>query len=898
MFKFIPALFVAVAAVATCSAADITLSPQGPISTPQAARDAARAVAHDFEHPVRIEVAAGTYPVTGPLVLGAEDSNVTWVAAPGAKPVFTGGRVVSGWTKAGEGLWKADLPEVRAGKWFFEQLWVNGQRATRARTPNKGFFNITAAVAPDVFPGVKETAFRAFSIAPEHFAIFQAIPAAERDGVLVTVTHAWAVGQCRIEALDEGSQSILIKEKSRYPFVEFEPDQRYWAENFRGALDAPGEWYLDRVAGTLFYMPLPGEDMTKAEVIAPVAEKFIVAKGLHHLTFEGLTFAYANYLYPALGLHDGQAAADVDGVIEFEDCRAVWMTNCEVAHTGSHAIYFRNGCRDSVVKHAYLHDLGGGGVRIGETARPAEERVDSAVGVQDSIIQHGGRLHPAACGVLMTHAQHCLVANCDIGDFYYTGVSAGWNWGYGESLSRENGILHNHIHHLGWAYLSDMGGFYGLGVAPGTIVYGNHIHHIASHRYGGWGLYNDEGSTDVRMSNNLVHDTSEAGFHQHYGFYNRVENNIFAFGGKAQIQRSRAEGRTSFFYEHNIVVWDPESKLLDGSDANWKLNEKPLPGEPRDAAIFRNNLYWRTDGKLPENLAGKWTWADWLKMGRDAGTVVADPLFEDLAKRDFRLKPGSPAEKIGFKPWKLEEAGVENKGAEGKAWRALAEKGGVYPSWDTDAKPWPAPVYAVPLQTFEKVGLGTIGIRNAQFKSEGKGDTIGVSEEAASPMPVAGAAGPSKRSLKIQDVPGLEQTYQPILDVFPKWDTGTIHAAFDAMAQPGADWFFEMRSEGGGEYGAGPLVRWIGGQVNAGKDGATKLTTVPAGEWFRVEITATIGGGKFSVALTHQDGKREEFPDLPCKPSWDKAHYLLWSSLGTTKTAFFLDNLRLRCDPK
>jgi hypothetical protein len=57
---------------------------------------------------------------------------------------------------------------------------------------------------------------------------------------LLTVTHAWAVGQCRIKALNEEALAVQIKGRSRYPFVEFEPDQRYWVENFRAALDAPG----------------------------------------------------------------------------------------------------------------------------------------------------------------------------------------------------------------------------------------------------------------------------------------------------------------------------------------------------------------------------------------------------------------------------------------------------------------------------------------------------------------------------------------------------------------------------------------------------------------------------------------------------------------------------------
>ena len=873
------------ALVADTDAAEITLSPNGPIRTLQAARDAARIA----EHPVRIVIDAGTYPLTQLLELGAEDSEVHWVAAPGARPVIEAGRAITGWRQTADGLWRAPVPEAKAG-WNFEQLWINGRRATRARTPNKGFYHIVDKVPAGIFPGVEVTSHRAFALEPEHFSILKNIPASQRDDALLTVMHSWSVGQCRIEALDEDSSSILIKGGSRYPFVEREANQRIWMENFRSALDAPGEWFLDREAGELLYKPMPDDRLADLVAMAPVVSQFLKITGASNVTFEGLAFLHCGYNYPANGLHDGQAATTVGGSIEVENSHGIRMENCEVGHTGEYAIYFKNGCHDSLVKHCHLHDLGAGGVRIGDTAKPSEERINRRIIVDDCIMQHGGRLHPSACGLVMTHVQQCEVTHCDIGDFYYSGVSAGWTWGYGESLARANRIENNHIHHLGWAYLSDMGGFYNLGTVPGTVVRGNHIHHIASFRYGGWGLYTDEGSTDVLMENNLVHDTSDAGFHQHYGYYNTVRNNILAFGKTAQVRRSRAEPRLSFIFERNIVVWDPDSPLLDGGEANWSLNANK--GELRDAAIFRRNLYWRTDGKMPEKLAETWTWEEWKKMGRDAGSLFADPQFENLADRDFRLKADTPAAKIAFQPWDLSVAGVRNSGAEGAAWRALATEGHHYPNWSADARPWPAPDYQLTLQTFERTPLGAMGIRQGSFHDHKKGESIGVTDEAASPLPVTGQ-GVSKRSLKILDAPNLPQSFYPILDVHPNWEAGTLRAQFDVMAQPGANWFFEMRTDGGGEYGAGPMVSWKNGELSAGLGDQKKLAKIPTGEWARITVTATTESGTFDVDLLRQDGTRQEFNGLPCKPTWDKAHYLLWSSLGTTSTAFFLDNLSL-----
>ena len=872
---------------------DISLSPTGPIKTPQAARDAARAAAK----PVRIVVADGSYHLTEPLTLTAADSQTEWVAAPHAAPVFSGGERVTGW-KERDGLWVAEIAGVASGQRSFEQLWIDGRRATRARHPNRGFLHVMSAAPPDAFeePG-PEPAKAAFQVSADVYALLRAVPAAERNDLLMTVTHDWTVSQARVAEMNDATRSVRIRGKSRYPLAPGDDGpRRLWLENYRAALDSPGEFFLDRSAGELLYKPLPGERPGDVVAVVPVAERLLVIDGGRDLTFRGLRFEFDNDRYPPDGLFDTQAATHVGAAVEVTDGERIRFESCTVAHVGRHAIQFHNGCADSAVVHCHLHDLGGGGVVVGDTARPTEPKVCRRIAVDDCIIQHGGRRHPSACGVALTHTQHCTVRHCDIGDFYYTGVSAGWNWGYGESASRQTLVENNHIHHLGWSYLSDMGGFYGLGTSPGTVIRGNHIHHVNSHRYGGWGIYYDEGSCDSIAENNLVHDTWDTGFHQHYGYANRVRNNIFAFGRRAQVLRSRNEPRLCFIYERNIVCWDPPATLLDRGDDTWALNPKPGNGDPRDTVIFRDNLYWCTDGKLPGLLNdGTITWESWRKMGRDLGSLFADPLFVDATARDFRLKEGSPAAKVGFRPWDLTAAGVRGGDA---AWRARAARGHDYPTWDEDARPWPAPVFTVPLETFDDVPVGTIGIPGASFQrpsgQPARGEGVAVSDEVSSPIPVAGVtrAGQPGRSLKVQDAPDLPQSFEPVLHIRPGWNEGTFVVGFDVMAQPGADWFFEMRGRSG-EYAAGPMVTWRNGQVFAGVGGTPPLAEIPPGEWFRVTITAATGAGSYDVELVRQDGSRKEFRALPCKPSWQDAGYLLFSGQSTKKTAFFIDNVRL-----
>ena len=110
----------------------------GPLASLTGARDAIRHLQQrgELREAVHVVVAEGRYNSTMPLELYFEDTGtklapITYEAAKGAHPVFIHGREIHGWEPGTNGIWHTQLPDVAAGRWYFEQLWVNGRRATR-----------------------------------------------------------------------------------------------------------------------------------------------------------------------------------------------------------------------------------------------------------------------------------------------------------------------------------------------------------------------------------------------------------------------------------------------------------------------------------------------------------------------------------------------------------------------------------------------------------------------------------------------------------------------------------------------------------------------------------------------------------------------------------------------
>ena len=605
--------------------------------------------------PVTVELASGRYELSQPLAFDSGDSGLTLRALPGQRPVLSGGTRIRGWrpSATNPALWTVFLPEVSKGQWYFHQLFVAGERAQRARTPNSGFFQATGRLGtntPITLP------FRRGDVNPDWAGL--------RDARLI-VLMKWTDLQVPlvgvIPGVDSASDVALLTGGPR-PYWMDEPDARYWVENVPDALDVPGEWYLDRKSGRLDYWAQPGLDPNVAEVVAPRLTELVRIRGdkgnQHPVTgihFEGLTFVEADYTMPEPGLISPQAAVAVPGTLRIDASVAGSIEDCRLENLGGYAIELGRGARQWRIVGNTVRSIGAGGVRIGEPgdSHPSEFDANNSHQITDNEITSLGRIFAPAVGILIFHSGTNRIAHNHLSDLYYTGISVGWNWGYEETPCRANLIEFNLVERVGQDRLSDMGGIYTLGPQPGTVIRNNVFRDISSHGYGGWGLYTDEGSTGIVLENNVVYRCKSAGFHQHYGRDNVVRNNLIAFNREHELMRTRAEKHRSFWLTNNVIVWDSGDLLgsdWSGAPANFQLD---------------HNLYFDTrvgTNASTYRFAGE-SFSTWQGRGQDAHSRIADPLLVDPARPELGLQPNSPAYALGFRPIQLDGLGPRPKEA-------------------------------------------------------------------------------------------------------------------------------------------------------------------------------------------------------------------------------------------
>jgi len=519
-----------------------------PFRTVERAQAAVREVNRRMAADIVVTLRGGTYRLTDTLRFGAGDSgtgghSVVYRAAPGERPVLSGGRLITGWEPAGEGRWRAHT-DLAA----FRQLYVNGVRAQRARGgPLPGAEPWGDLEAVDGVAGYRTTA--------GDMAAWR-----NPQDVECGFLNVWSHMICPVARIErEGGGAIVVMAQPCLFICRHKegvqagvPD---YVENALELLDEPGEWYLDRATGEVTYLPRPNEHPPDCEFVAPALQTLLEVRGTparpaHNLRFEGLTFAEASWLRPSeqghadlqanfvildpgtlfarggtfAPIHNETAKSPANVVVHAG--HEITFAACRFTRLGGAGLDLEHGAQDNLVVGCEFDDISGSAIQVGDVLREDHHPDDPRLIVRgnrivDNLIHHIGVEYQDSLGVFCGYTQDALIAHNEIRDLPYSGISVGWGWGEEDAGGGNyplpylydtptpcggNRVEENHIHHV-LQQRTDGGGVYTLGNQPGTVIRGNHIHDNGGSP---GGIYLDEGSGFIEITANLVYGVERA----------------------------------------------------------------------------------------------------------------------------------------------------------------------------------------------------------------------------------------------------------------------------------------------------------------------------------------------------------------------------------------------------
>jgi hypothetical protein len=518
-----------------------------PLKTVAKARDLVRTrnsgMTSGMTADITVYLRGGTYQQTSTLTFGNADSGkggsyVKYMAYPGERPLITGGKPITGWKDAGNGMYSAD-----AGTTAFRQLYVNGVKAIRARTPNLLANNVANF---NRLSGWDKNANN-LQVPTSAVATW-----ANLTKVEMHVMIAWGDSTLRIASITSSGSTALVKLQSpESPMVFVRPNPRmdqvgwgsgraYYFENAIEMLDQAGEWYLDETTHTVYYKPRSGEDMATATVIVPMVETIMSVKGTStsdqasYLWFEGLSFAHSTFMRPSeQGFLDGQAGqynltaqsnnnqtvARPPAGVSVMNANHIRFERNLFTQMGATGLDFVSGTHDDMIIGNAITDIAGNGLSIGKfTASETTEyhvpynpsdknEICTRDTIKNNYIDRVTTEFQGGCGIAAGYPAYIDIQHNEVSHTNYTGISIGYGWTSSPTAMTNNKITYNNIHHVN-EILTDGGAIYTLSnQGTGSEIQYNYIHDYACSKwadYGCNGLYLDEKTSGYTVAHNVM----------------------------------------------------------------------------------------------------------------------------------------------------------------------------------------------------------------------------------------------------------------------------------------------------------------------------------------------------------------------------------------------------------
>jgi len=631
----------------------------GPLATLGAARQAIREMKKTTGLPaggITVWMRLADYSLERSFELTAEDSGagespIVYRAAGTQNGRLIGGREISNWRKvedpailgrldpaARDNVRQADLKALgitdlgqlrsrgfgRAVTPAGLELFFAGKPMTLARWPNSGFTKIIGY--PD-------------SVGDEHGGKLGKLtggfnyegdrPSRWRDASDIWIhgywAYDWANSYEHIASIDLDKR--LIKTSPPYGHYGFRAGGdggRFFFLNILEELDEPGEWYLDRVSGILYFWPPQPVEQGRA-MVSILESPVIHLNGVSHVTVQGLTIECAR------GAGIRITGGDNNRVVD-----------CILGDLGNYGVAIEGGVNHRV-DGCTIYETGDGGVSVSGGDR--KTLVPAGHVVENNHVHHIARWSRCYAPAILISGVGIRASNNLIHDHPHCAILFSGN---------EHAIERNEIHHV-CLETGDVGAIYtGRDYTyRGNVIRHNFIHHTGGVGMGSMGIYMDDCVSGTLIYGNVLWKLHRAVF-LGGGRDFRVENNIFVDCDPAVELDGR--GLSTAPVWHDMVYKTMKQRL---EEMNWK---QP-PYSTRYPEMAALEPYYNKDGGVPPGnvlvacnicVGSKLlnvTWGAKPEMAECRNNLTdADPLFVDAANGDFRLKADSPAFKLGFEP--------------------------------------------------------------------------------------------------------------------------------------------------------------------------------------------------------------------------------------------------------
>ncbi|GAB4030509.1 L-rhamnose mutarotase [Spirosoma jeollabukense] len=563
----------------------------------------------------------GLYTLSEPVFIRPEDSGTpaspTIIeAAPNENPILSGGVAITGWQKvkgnvaglpkeAVGKVWVADAPNVGGRPIEFRQVWVNSEKAIRAKdTPYPLMNRILSWNKQEQTCWIPAPKFGGLSKA---------------TGLEMLIHQWWAIANLRIKQINIQGDSAKLwfhQPESRIqsehpwpaPWISKETgNSAFYLTNAIQFLNQPGEWFLDAKAEKVYYIPRPTENLATAQVIAPSLETLVRIAGtadhpVSNVVFKGIAFQHTGWLRPSqqghvphqAGLYMldayklkipgtpdkkslenqawvGRPAAGVE--VNFANHTA--FDNCRFEHMAAAGLDYHKGVQDNVIRGNLFRDIGGTGIQAGVFAdeateihlpyNPTDERdVCSNLLISNNLITNVTNEDWGSVGIGAGYVRGITIEHNEISNVSYSGINLGWGWTRTINAMRNNAVVANKIHHFA-KHMYDAAAIYTLSAQPGSTIAENYIDsvykapyaHLPAHWFY---LYTDEGSSYFTIKDNWT--PSEKYLQNANG-----PNNVWTHNGPQVADSIKAKAGIQAPYQHLLRAKTP-------ADPAWGINKE------------------------------------------------------------------------------------------------------------------------------------------------------------------------------------------------------------------------------------------------------------------------------------------------------------------------------------